>query len=66
MRLYNFPNEQPVARNLTCVRQPALEVGIAFFDKWGVDLLTGNRPKPELLELVYCITGTVADALRGQ
>src|SRR5262245_43937361 len=62
VRPYNFPNEQPVARSLACISQPALEVGVAFFDEWGFDLLTRDRSKPELLELVYCLTRTVADA----
>ena len=62
MGLYDFPDEQPIARDLAGIRQTTLEVGVAFLDQRGLHLHTGSGGKPKFLELIDFFSRTITDA----
>src|SRR5215212_9564166 len=62
MRLDDLEHEQAVPPDQARIREPALEVGVAFGDERRADLLGGDRGEPELGELVGVGAGAVPDA----
>ena len=52
MRLNDLPDKQTVLVDEAGIRQPAFEIGVAFRNERGTDLLTGSSRQSELLEFI--------------
>ena len=52
MRLNDLPDKQTVLVDEAGIRQPAFEIGVAFRNERGIDLLTGSSRQSELLEFI--------------
>jgi hypothetical protein len=52
VRLNDLPDKQTVLVDEAGIRQPAFEIGVAFRNERGIDLLTGSGRQSELLEFI--------------